>query len=99
MWQSDSFDPKRIDTELGWAEGIGMNTMRVFLHDLIWDQDPAGFRKRIDTFLTIAAWRDICPVFLLFGSVWDPHPKLGNQCEPKPGVHDSGWVQGRVRTY
>src|SRR5436305_2294992 len=46
MWQADSFDPKRIDTELGWAEGLGMNTMRVFLHDLLWQQDAAGFQKR-----------------------------------------------------
>ena len=42
MWQADTFDPARIDRELGWAEGIGMNTMRVFLHDLIWQQDAAG---------------------------------------------------------
>ena len=33
MWQADSFDPQEIDKELGWAEGLGMNTMRVFLHD------------------------------------------------------------------
>src|SRR5207253_11189033 len=39
MWQADTFDPKRIDTELGWAESIGLNTMRVFLHDLLWVQD------------------------------------------------------------
>src|SRR5262245_56199762 len=55
MWQAGTFDPKRIDTELAWAETIGMNTMRVFLHDLLWDQDPAGFRKRIDEFLRIAS--------------------------------------------
>jgi len=36
MWQADTFDPQRIDLELGWAEGLGMNTMRVFLHDLLW---------------------------------------------------------------
>src|SRR5215475_2851931 len=36
MWQAETFDPKRIDTELGWAEAIGLNTMRVFLHDLVW---------------------------------------------------------------
>ncbi len=30
MWQADTFDPTRVDMELGWAEGIGMNTMRVF---------------------------------------------------------------------
>ena len=55
MWQGDSFDPKRIDLELGWAEGLGMNTMRVFLHDLLWQQDAEGFKRRLDQFLTIAA--------------------------------------------
>ena len=55
MWQADSFDPKRIDLELGWAESLGMNTMRVFLHDLLWQQDAEGFKRRLDQFLTIAA--------------------------------------------
>ena len=55
MWQADSFDPKRIDLELGWAEGLGMNTMRVYLHDLLWQQDPEGFKRRLNEFLTIAA--------------------------------------------
>src|SRR4051794_39133859 len=50
MWQADTFNPQEIDTELGWAESIGMNTMRVFLHDLLWQQDPEGFRKRLDQF-------------------------------------------------
>jgi len=94
MWQADSFDPKRIDLELGWAEGLGMNTMRVFLHDLLWQQDSAGFRKRIDAFLAIAAKHHIKPIFVLFDSCWDPSPKLGKQRAPTPGVHNSGWVQG-----
>ena len=51
MWQEATFDPAEIDKELGWAEGLGMNTMRVFLHDLLWQQDAPGFRKRIDQFL------------------------------------------------
>jgi hypothetical protein len=93
MWQADTFDPQRIDKELGWAEGIGMNTMRVFLHDLLWDQDPAGFKKRINTFLEIADRHHIRPMFVLFDSCWDPFPKLGPQRAPKPGVHNSGWVQ------
>lgn len=94
MWQADTFDPARIDKELGWAKSIGMNTMRVFLHDLLWQQDSAGFTKRIDTFLNIAARHGIRPMFVLFDSCWDPFPKLGRQREPKPGVHNSGWVQG-----
>ena len=54
MWQAATWDPKRIDHELGLAQGIGMNTMRVFLHDQLLVQDPEGFKRRIDAFLTIA---------------------------------------------
>ena len=93
MWQADSFDPKRIDLELGWAQSIGMNTMRVFLHDLVWKQDPAAFKQRIDTFLQISAKHNIKPMFVLFDSCWDPNPALGKQREPRPGVHNSGWMQ------
>jgi len=98
MWQADSFDPKRIDLELGWAEGLGMNTMRVFLHDLLWQQDADGFKRRLDQFLTIAAKHKIRPMFVLFDAVWDPDAKLGKQRAPKPGVHNSGWVQSPNRT-
>jgi len=93
MWQAETFDPARIDAELGWAQGIGMNTMRVFLHDLLWQQDPEGFRKRVTTFLEIAHKHHIRPLFVLFDSCWDPNPKLGLQRAPRPGVHNSGWVQ------
>ncbi|MCC7153492.1 MAG: cellulase family glycosylhydrolase [Bryobacterales bacterium] len=93
MWQAATFDPKRIDLELGWAASIGMNTMRVFLHDLLWQDDPKGFQRRIDTFLNIAKKHKIRPMFVLFDSCWDPFPKLGPQRAPKPGVHNSGWVQ------
>jgi hypothetical protein len=93
MWQEASFDPVEIDKELGWAEGIGMNTMRVFLHDLLWQQDAPGFRKRIDQFLGIASRHHIRPLFVLFDSCWDPAPQLGAQHAPIPGVHNSGWVQ------
>lgn len=93
MWQAATFDPKRIDEELGWAQSLGMNTMRVFLHDLLWKQDAAGFKQRIDQFLTIAAKHHIKPIFVLFDSCWDPEPVLGPQHPPIPGVHNSGWVQ------
>jgi hypothetical protein len=93
MWQEPTFDPAEIDKELTWAEAMGMNTMRVFLHDLLWQQDAAGFEKRIDRFLTIASRHHIRPVFVLFDSCWDPLPHLGPQHPPIPGVHNSGWVQ------
>jgi hypothetical protein len=93
MWQEATFNPVEIDRELGWAEALGMNTMRVFLHDLLWQQDSIGFKKRIDRFLVIAARHHIRPMFVIFDSVWDPSPHLGPQHPPIPGVHNSGWVQ------
>lgn len=93
MWQADTFDPQRIDLELGWAESLGMNTMRVFLHDLLWQQDPERFKNRIDLFLQIANKHKIKPIFVLFDSCWNPNPQLGKQPDPTPGVHNSGWVQ------
>lgn len=93
MWQADTFDADEIDRELGWADALGMNTMRVFLHDLLWQQDARGFQKRIDQFLTIASRHHIRPLFVLFDSCWDPAPHLGPQHPPIPGIHNSGWVQ------
>lgn len=93
MWQAATFDTATINRELGWAASLGMNTVRVYLHDLLFLQDEKGFLQRIDSFLQIAARHHIKPLFVLFDSVWDPYPKLGLQPEPKPGVHNSGWVQ------
>ncbi len=84
----------QIDAELALAKGLGMNTMRVFLHDLVWQQDPEGYKARINTFLELADKHGIKPMFVLFDSVWDPEPKLGPQREPAAGVHNAGWVQG-----
>lgn len=93
MWQADTFNPVEIDRELGWAQSIGMNTMRVFLHDLVWEQNPEGYKQRINQFLTIASRHGIKPIFVIFDSCWDPFPQLGPQHRPTPGVHNSGWVQ------
>lgn len=93
MWQADTFDPATIDQQLGWAQGIGFNAMRVFLHSLAWKQDPAGFKKRVDRYLAIADKHHIQTIFVFFDDCWNPGPKNGKQPEPKIGVHNSGWVQ------
>lgn len=93
MWQAASFDTATINRELGWAQSLGMNTMRVFLHDLLYQQDSIGFFNRIDTFLKISQRHHIKPMLVLFDSCWDPFPQLGPQRAPKPHVHNSGWVQ------
>ncbi len=93
MWQASTFDAATIDKELGWAENIGFNTIRVFLHSVAWKQDPIGFKKRVDQFLSIAERHHITPMFVFFDDVWNKTPKAGPQPAPKPGIHNSGWVQ------
>jgi hypothetical protein len=93
MFQAGTYDPRRIDAELGAARFHGFNTMRVFLHDQLWAQDRQGFQNRLAQFVAIAARRGIKPLFVLFDSCWDPLPKSGPQRAPRPGIHNSGWVQ------
>jgi hypothetical protein len=93
MWQAATFDLPAIDRELGWAEGLGFNCARVFLHDLLWKEDAQGFLKRMDQFLAVADRHKVKIMFVIFDSCWDPYPKLGRQHAPKPHVHNSGWVQ------
>ncbi len=93
MFQPDTFDPRRIDTELGWAQFYGHNTARVFLHDQLWAADQRGFQTRLGQFVDIAARHRIKPLFVFFDSCWDPQPRAGRQRAPRPGVHNSGWAQ------
>lgn len=93
MWQEETFDPWTIEKELSWAASLGFNSARVFLHNLLGEQDAEGFTNRIEHYLSIAAMHGIKTMFVLFDSVWDPFPKVGKQPGPKQGIHNSGWVQ------
>lgn len=93
MWQAATFDSATIDRELGWAEGIGFNTMRVFLHSVAWKQDPEGFKNRVNSYLNIANRHHIQTLFVFFDDCWNKVPHEGKQPDPKPGTHNSGWVQ------
>jgi hypothetical protein len=93
MFQPGTYDPQRIDSELGLARLHGLNTVRVFLHDQLWAQDRQGFQNRLAQFVGIAARHGIKPLFVLFDSCWDPFPRSGPQRAPIRGVHNSGWVQ------
>ena len=93
MWQAETFDPETIDRELGWAAGIGMNCMRVYLHHAAWEVDKEGFKKRMGQYMDIAERHGISTIFVFFDDCWNPTYSVGKQPEPKPGVHNSGWVR------
>ncbi len=93
MWQAETFDMATIERELGWAAGLGMNTVRVFLHDLAWEADANGFKARLDRFLGCSAKLGIRTLLVIFDDCWNGNPRTGKQPEPVPGVHNSGWLQ------
>lgn len=99
MWQAETFDTATIDRELGYAESIGLNCMRVFLHHLAWQIDPQGFKDRMNRYLEISDRHHITTMFVFFDDCWNATYKAGKQPEPKPGIHNSGWVRDPGELY
>ena len=93
MFQEATYDPETIKRELNWAANLGFNSLRVYLHDLLWESDPKGFSNRLDTFLEICETYSIKPLLVLFDDCHRPYPKIGKQPLPVAGVHNSGWKQ------
>ena len=93
MWQAETFDTATINRELGWAEDLGFNSIRVYLHHLAWEIDSAGFKSRVEQYLDIADKHNMSTLFVLFDDCWNPTYQAGRQPEPKPGIHNSGWVR------
>ncbi len=93
FWQENTYDAETIERELEWSAELGMNLHRVYLHNLLWDQDSLGLLKRIENYLKIADSNDIKTLFVLLDDCWHPLPKLGKQPDPIPFVHNSQWVQ------
>ena len=98
MWQEETFDTVTIKRELGFGEAIGFNVMRVFLHHKAWIQDPAGFKNRMDQYLTISSRHNIKTMFVFFDDCWNGTSTPGRQPAPKPGIHNSGWLQDPGQT-
>lgn len=93
MWQAETFDTATINRELGWAESIGLNSMRVYLHHAAWEIDHEGFKDRVNQYLTIAHKHGISTIFVFFDDCWNPTYQTGKQPEPKVGIHNSGWIR------
>jgi len=94
MWQSDTFDPQRIDLELGWAEGLGMNTMRVLPARSAMAAGrcglPAENRRVPEDRGQAQDQADVRPFRFMLGSV----AAVGKAAAAGArGVHNSGWVQ------
>ncbi len=92
MFQTETFDKKTIRKELGLAKSLGFNSMRVYLHDLLWEIKDE-FLINFEKFLSICKESNIKPIIVLFDDCHRANPKLGTQYLPVKGIHNSGWSQ------
>jgi len=92
MFQVETFDIEINKKELLWAKNLGFNSVRVYLHDLLWNHSKI-FSKTLNEFLDICNDLDIKPILVLFDDCHRPFPKVGKQPKPVRGVHNSGWKQ------
>jgi hypothetical protein len=99
MWQAATFDTATIDKELGYAESIGLNCMRVFLHHMAWQVDSMGFKQRMDKYLQIADRHHIVTLFVFFDDCWNERYQPGPQPAPRTGIHNSGWIRDPGRRW
>lgn len=93
FWQTETFDPDTIRQELELAAGLGFNVIRVYLHDLLWEADATGLLSRIHQFLSLCEAKGIAVLFVFFDDCWTNYAFPGEQPKPRPGVHNSQWLQ------
>jgi len=100
MFQPDTYDPETIKRELGWAKALGFNTLRVYLHDILWQPEVReGFLRSFDNFLDICASLDMRCIIVFFDDChWDHVIALGGQQPRIAAVNNIGWLKSPGRT-
>ncbi|MDR2674756.1 MAG: cellulase family glycosylhydrolase [Opitutaceae bacterium] len=97
MWQSSTFNPVYIDREFACSDQLGFNTVRIFLSDFVYKNEPETFKKNLGAFLDIAqkhGLRVIVTFFTNGGKETQPWPpNMGRQPEPVTGSHGGTWQQ------
>lgn len=93
MWQKSTFDPKIIDEELALMAKTGMNTVRVFVHDLLWKEEKTDFYANINTFFDLCEKHAIRVGFNFFTNGGKEPSVRGPQPLSPPKVHNGEWRQ------
>ncbi len=80
MWKD--FDPQVIDRELALARRLSLNSVRVFLPYVVYEDDPQTFLKHVERFVELSASHNIRPMFVLFDSCFGDEPSLDKADSP-----------------
>lgn len=83
IWRD--FDPDLVDRELGFAERLELNSLRIFLQYHVYEHNPIAFLKKVETFVALCDKRGIRPMLILFDGCFSMAPSMST---------DYWWVAG-----
>jgi hypothetical protein len=91
LWHA--FKPEVIERELASARRhLGITSLRVYLHNLVYDAEREPFLARIEEFLRICDRQGIRPGFTFFDDCWNhTHITLATE-PPVDGRHNGRWA-------
>lgn len=73
------FDSKIVDRELAFAERLKLSTVRIFLQELVYRNDPEGFLDNLESFLALSAKHNIKVMPVLFDSCFGVSPSMESE--------------------
>jgi hypothetical protein len=76
-------------------KALGFTTLRMFLHDMLFDADAEGLKLNMNDFLSILDQQGMRAGFVFFDDCWaHSGADLSKTCIPTQGVHNGCWVAG-----
>ncbi len=74
MWKN--FDPEVVDRELGYAERLELNSIRVYLQYHVYELYPQKFLKNVATFVDLCEKHAMRPMLIVFDSCFGVSPSI-----------------------
>ena len=75
MFQEETFDQETIEREIAIARDLGFNSLRIYLHDLLWN-DRDSLKHHLNIVLDICVSHEIKPILVFFDDCHRAYPKL-----------------------
>jgi hypothetical protein len=91
MWHE--FKPDAIERELAAAQKhLGITSLRVYLHNIVYDAEREPFLARLEEFLKICDRHGIKPGFTFFDDCWNHKDITLQTGPPVDGRHNGRWA-------
>jgi hypothetical protein len=94
IWKN--FDPEVIDRELGYAESMGLNSVRIFLQYHVYEHDPKTFIDNVAKFVDLCEKHGIRPMLTVFDGCMGVSPSMNST---EFWVASPGWDRANARFY